>query len=141
MNTQKGSSLWLIIVLVALAVIAYFMFRSDRPETIVPPAGQPLGAQTQMVVLEGMVTCLPHRDTSGPVTMECAYGLKTKGGDYYGLDASNIPSEKQGGYDVGQQVSFEGVLVPQADIPQQMWSTYNIVGLMQVADYWVYRDK
>lgn len=141
MNTQRGNTLWLAIVLIALAVIAFFTFRTNRPDEVAPPAGEPLGAQTQMVVREGVVTCLPHRNTTGPTTMECAYGLKTDSGEYYGLDASALPTDKQGGYDVGQQVSFEGVLVPQADIPKLFWSTYNIVGLMQVADYWIYRDK
>lgn len=33
----------------------------------------------------GTVVCLPHKNTDGPQTLECATGLKTDEGKYYAL--------------------------------------------------------
>lgn len=35
--------------------------------------------------LEGVTVCLPHKNMDAPHTMECAMGLKTDDGKYYGL--------------------------------------------------------
>lgn len=140
MNTQRGNTLVWLLGLIGLAVIVFLIFKSDRTpdaiemDDITPPA-------TEQVVFEGEVVCLPHRDTSGPTTLECAYGVKTDDGKYYGLDGESLPTEKQGGYEVGQRVAFEGTLVPQTDMPDGFWMTYNVVGLIKIEDYWQYRDK
>lgn len=138
---EKGNALLWLIGLVAIGVIVFFALRSNRNDAEIVPGGDAAGASAQTVVLEGEVVCLPHRDTSGPTTLECAYGLKTDAGQYYGLDASGLPTDKQGGYDTGEKVSFEGTLVAQEDMPANFWNTYNVVGLLMVQDYWTYRDK
>lgn len=38
----------------------------------------------------GKFTCLPHKETSGSVTLECAYGLLDENGVYYGLQNLSI---------------------------------------------------
>lgn len=35
--------------------------------------------------LEGTAVCLPHKNTDGPQTLECAIGIKTTAGVYYGV--------------------------------------------------------
>lgn len=40
---------------------------------------------SQDVSLSGEVVCLPHKDTTGPQTDECAFGLRADDGKYYGL--------------------------------------------------------
>jgi membrane-bound inhibitor of C-type lysozyme len=37
------------------------------------------------VTIKGQIVCLPHKNQSGPQTMECAYGLQAANGQYYGL--------------------------------------------------------
>lgn len=37
------------------------------------------------VAIVGEVVCLPHKNTTGPQTLECALGLKDKKGRYYVL--------------------------------------------------------
>lgn len=37
------------------------------------------------VSVKGQIVCLPHKNQSGPQTMECAYGLKAANGQFYGL--------------------------------------------------------
>jgi len=51
------------------------------------PSGEQSGdSQVEGIVsLRGTSTCLPHIDTSGPQTLECAIGLKTEDGKYYAL--------------------------------------------------------
>lgn len=44
---------------------------------------------TGHIEMSGTVLCLPHKDTSGPQTMECAYGLQAEDGKYYGLKDSD----------------------------------------------------
>lgn len=43
------------------------------------------------ITLEGTAVCLPHKNSDGPQTLECAVGIKTKDGAYYGVsgDKSN----------------------------------------------------
>jgi len=37
------------------------------------------------VTIKGESVCLPHRNSKGPQTMECAQGVKTKNGTFYGI--------------------------------------------------------
>lgn len=42
--------------------------------------------QNQLITVSGELVCLPHRDSVGPQTLECAYGLRqTSSGLYYSL--------------------------------------------------------
>ncbi len=71
-----------ILLLIGLGYLAYSLPRVSNilisPVTPPPPPAGDITAQ-------GMITCLPHRDTSGPQTLECAYGLEDIEGRYYAL--------------------------------------------------------
>lgn len=56
-----------------------------------PGAATPALKDGQSVTLNGTILCLPHKDTSGPQTEECAYGFKDDNNIYYSLrdDANN----------------------------------------------------
>ena len=137
-NTQRGNAVLWLIGLIALGVIAYFVFR-ERP--VATPEGAVGGVSRQEVIMEGEVVCLPHRNTSGPTTMECAYGLRDDLGNYYGLDATNLSSTTPPEYEVGDRISIEGELVPQEDMPANFWNTYNITGLIALDAFWKFTDK
>ncbi len=137
---NKGNSVLWLIGLLAVGVILFLVLRSDRKIEPIDN-GQAAGVTAETTVLEGEVVCLPHRNTTGPVTLECAYGLKTDDGKYYALDTTGLPAERQGGYEVGNRTAFEGTLVPVEQIPANLWATYNISGQLLVQDYWEYRDK
>lgn len=88
----------------------------------VPPAGP--------ITTQGILTCLPHKDTSGPQTLECGTALKDDEGRYYGLSAADytiaqIPS--------GTRVEVEGTFTPQAD------EKYQSVGVIAVTKVTVMR--
>ncbi len=83
--------------------------------------------------LSGEVVCLPHKDTSGPVTMECAYGLRTDVGEHYALDLSAY-SEMAPGMDVGSRISANGLITPVEMLSSDQWLKYDIEGIFSVTD-------
>lgn len=103
-----------IILLLCAAIIAVFALISlTKPE--------PNDSMQSPVALSGEIVCLPHKDTSGPVTLECAYGLLADDGRYYGLrnyDATGI--------DVQQPVTVEGDLKP------ELSEIYDISGTIDI---------
>jgi hypothetical protein len=89
------------------------------------------GAQSDKTVkLTGTFACLPHRDTSGPQTLECAFGIKTDDGFYYSLDTSPLGNIVT--YPTGTRLEVEGLNVPQDQINPGTWQKYDIKGMMRV---------
>ena len=85
----------LLIILIVAAIAVYALSqlvpRSNTPTVPDPnPAGGTILASGTITV-RGSFVCLPHRDTSGPTTTECAFGLKAESGVHYGLDFSGTP--------------------------------------------------
>lgn len=78
----------------------------------------------------GQQTCLPHRDTSGPVTLECAIGLESTTGEFYALDLSEVSPSVVATYS-GQQLRIQGEL---KDLSQNQneWQKYDIKGIIKV---------
>jgi hypothetical protein len=73
--------------------------------------------------------------------MECAYGLKTDDGKYYGLDTAGLPATLPPEYDVGDRISVEGTLVPQDEVPDNFWNTYNVSGFIAMESFWKFTEK
>ena len=57
------------------------------------------------VTVKGQSMCLPHRNTTGPQTLECAQGLKTSDGTLYAIEG--VVSR-----DNNNAVEASGTLVP-----------------------------
>lgn len=70
----------LVVLAVALFVGAMFAIIAATKDknNSVPRIGE-------QITIEGEFVCLPHKDTGGPQTLECASGIKTDSGEYYGL--------------------------------------------------------
>jgi hypothetical protein len=81
--------------------------------------------------LTGTYTCLPKVDTGGPVTLECAFGLKTDEG-YYSLDMSSILTDNYPMLTGNETITVEGVLVPKAMLSSDRWQTYDVIGVISV---------
>lgn len=80
--------------------------------------------------LEGEYVCLPHRNTSGAITLECAFGLKTQTDEYYALDfGDNIPPTNSV---TGQNVVLEGIVTPIESLSTNQWQKYDIEGIFSV---------
>ncbi len=83
--------------------------------------------------LSGEYVCLPHVDTTGPQTMECAYGIKTGSGEYYAVDF-NLMSQSQTELPVGQHFTASGVITPVEYLSSDHWQNYPIEGIFSVTD-------
>jgi hypothetical protein len=71
-----------IIVLIAIILWSYGFFGTHAPQS---------AQESEEVTLAGTIVCLPHRNSSGPQTLECAYGLHGDDGQYYGLTDMAAP--------------------------------------------------
>lgn len=83
------------------------------------------------ITLTGTYTCLPKKDTGGPVTLECAFGLKTDTG-YYSLDMSSILTDNYPALYGNETITVEGVLVPKEMLSSDRWKTYDVIGVISV---------
>lgn len=74
------------------------------------------------VIISGEITCLPHKDTTGPQTQECALGLHSDDNRYYALkDAPQSVGTGTG------RAEVHGTLSTTAD------SKYDIAGTITVS--------
>jgi hypothetical protein len=83
--------------------------------------------------LTGEYVCLPHTDTDGPQTMECALGIKTDVGEYYAVDfaaMSQIPPALV----MGDRFSANGLITPIELLSTDHWQIYDIEGIFSVTD-------
>jgi hypothetical protein len=62
--------------------------------------------------VQGRFVCLPHWNTSGPQTLECAFGLLDEAGNYYGLRDRDPMYGTLGVFDTEAYVEVRGVFEP-----------------------------
>jgi len=119
----------IIAVILALIVIAGILWLYPLKKTVVNERVSGVPEEAYEATLIGVSTCLPHRDQSGPQTLECAFGIKTDEGDYYGLDMSDIVGDYQSyeGY-----ISVHGILTPIENLSSDVWQKYDVKGIMKV---------
>lgn len=115
----RTNTILAICVAVAIAVAGYLFF-------INTPV-QPLDGTPQHVTLSGTYTCLPHMDTTGPQTEECAFGLKTDSGDYYAVNfGASAGAMDQ--FQSNAHITAEGFIVPRVALSDSRWAKYNMRG-------------
>jgi hypothetical protein len=83
------------------------------------------------VTLSGTYVCLPHLDTTGPQTMECAFGLKTDDGVYYAVNFGASASAMEQ-FQSGAHVTAEGFVVIKEALSSNQWAKYNMKGIFTV---------
>lgn len=76
----------------------------------------------------GTIVCLPHKDTSGPQTMECAYGLRDDSGVYYGLRDTDPNYKNIMNAPMDTQVKVTGTLTLKED------TKYQSIGVIDVTN-------
>lgn len=102
------------------------------PIAVIPE--DPIAVVPVRTTLKGEYTCLPHRDTSGPQTMECALGLKMAEGVYYALDTSLLSAQVPPAIQTGDSLEANGLLTPVEMLRRDHWQKYNIEGIFSVTD-------
>ena len=115
-----GISLGVLVV----ASAAFFMLGGiDKVRALLQPK-----VQEQSVTLSGKLVCLPHADGSGTTTLECALGMQTDDGKYYGLsDAKSTELSEAAGTD--KQVKISGTLRSSHD------TTYKMEAIVAVSSF------
>lgn len=83
--------------------------------------------------LSGEFLCLPHVDSSGPQTDECAFGMKTDAGEYYVVDFA-LMSQEAPQLAVGERFSANGMITPIELLSTKHWQKYPVVGIFSVTD-------
>lgn len=122
----RRTLLVLIVVIAGAAGIASWQMRSMPEVSVLSPIVQ------RETLLVGTSECLPHRETDGPVTMECALGLLADDGLHYALDLRVLQTDLLFDFPTGQTVSLAGILVPIAQISNDVWMKYDIAGILRV---------
>lgn len=117
-------------ILIAVAVVGFYALNSYIYSE---KQGDGTVQEPYRGTLTGEFVCLPHKDTSGPQTMECAFGLKTDVDEYYALDFALL---SQGGPypETGDRFTANGLITPIALLSTDQWDIYPIEGIFSVTD-------
>lgn len=137
MNNAGKVNRDILIFLSALMLIAVFFILNSyfqREREIENTVTEPYRAE-----LTGVQTCLPKKDTNGPVTLECALGIKTDDGEYYALDF-DLSSQTPPDITNGKRFSARGVVTPIERLSSDQWHTYDIKGIFSVTDSFMFED-
>lgn len=116
--------------IVLLAIIGFFAFNNYIYKE---KQGSGIPMEPYRATLSGTQTCLPHKDTNGPQTLECAIGIETDAGEFYALDfnlMSQIPPEIQS----GERFTASGVITPIERLSTDQWQKYDVEGIFSVTD-------
>lgn len=126
-----------IIIVVAVIVGGFFILNNHIYKE---KQGTGVVTEPYRATLTGVQTCLPHKDTSRPQTLECAIGMQTDAGEYYALDfafMSQIPPEIEN----GQRFTASGTITPIERLSSDHWQKYDIEGIFSVTDSVVVEGK
>lgn len=129
--TKNDTIIISIILILLISAGLYFYKIKEYPGLVDPElAGQT--NEPQRITATGIYTCLPHKDTSGPQTLECATGIKAQEG-YYGLNfvlsSQTIPELK-----TGDKITVSGVFSPAGSSTLSNLNKYDILGVIAVTD-------
>lgn len=123
-------------ILISLALLVFGIMMiypkltiKNLPQTgITQPlsSSQPTSSPKGQISVVGELVCVPHKNTNGPQTMECAYGLKAENGVYYGLQDSDPMYKNISGVSMNKRVEVTGSIELKED------SKYDTIGLITV---------
>lgn len=88
----------------------------------------------QRVTIIGYWECLPHRDQSGPQTMECALGIALDQSDGHVAVNTALMSTYPVDFPTGTKVKASGVLTPANQLSSDHWQKYDIDGILNVTE-------
>lgn len=123
MPVQRNSKMPLIIggVIITLIVVGILLFKLLEPKPVVAPV-------EGSISVKGTTLCLPHTDTDGPQTLECAYGLKDEKGQYYAIRDLDPTYKNISRLAMNSEVTLVG------NFRQETSKTYPIVGAIEISE-------
>ncbi len=118
-------------LLLVIAVSFFILADPVKNPGLTDPSPSPSAdLETQTI---GTLTCLPHKNKSGPITLECAYGLKTDNGHYYALDTTFFPGILTD-FAIDVRVKVIGDLTNVEQASDTGLERYDIKGVIRVTD-------
>jgi len=134
MNKAKVNS-WvahhhIFVIFIAIVILIFVLnvgvgHKASAPTPVNEPASSNLPADGDFLTIAGEFVCLPHKDTTGPQTEECAFGLKSED-TYYALQDSTADSSLVSKAVTGQDVRVGGTFKARSD------SNYKDIGVITV---------
>jgi hypothetical protein len=121
--TKSGSLTVLILAFILMGIGAFAYSRSHEQAQPTPILNAPPDGP---ITIRGTLICLPHRDATGPQTLECAYGLKDTVGRQYGLRDSDPTYKNISGIAMGAPVEAVGTFESRHD------EKYESVGIITI---------
>lgn len=124
MNSKNKQTIISTIILVVTGVIGAVIIRSH-------PIDTSRDTMKENVILSGTYVCLPHIDTSGPQTQECAFGFETDDGIYYAVNfgaSENAMQQFQG----GMHITAKGFVVAKESLSSDQWAKYTMQGMFTI---------
>ncbi len=116
---------FVLLVVTGLAYLAIALYKSSptnnepTPEVVSVPAAGPITAR-------GTIVCLPHKNTDGPQTLECAYGLKDESGRYFGMSDTDPEYKNISNLTMNTSVTVNGTFKPEES------DRYQSIGIIAV---------
>ena len=98
--------------------VSAYMYYDGAKLIAVPPVGP--------IAIQGTMICLPHKDTEGPQTMECAFGLLDDSGRYFALSDTDPEYKNVSGAQMNTRVEVKGTF------KLQLGSKYQDIGVIEV---------
>ena len=117
-------NIFVLIVIIVLAGTVFVYGSKDKVEPLTP-------LDLTQTSFTGEFVCLPHKNTDGPQTMECAFGLKAENGDYFALDFGT--STELMNQPMNKPLKVEGELVPIEVISSNLGQIYPVRGIIRVS--------
>ncbi len=114
-----------ILLLIGLGFLIYTYNLKTQPGTtpepivVVPAAGD--------ITVKGTMECLPHKNTNGPQTLECAFGLKDENGTHFALRDTDPGYKNISNIATGAPIIVKGTFIPSTD------TKYQSIGIIEVA--------
>lgn len=130
---QHKPNLFLVIFLGLILLFVTYVGWKQFSRRFVPKEKR--DATPVQAMLRGEYACLPNKPTDGPVTLECALGLKADDGNYYALDMTEQDPTIRSVIQVGQKMEVNGNLLYIKD--QNSWALkkYDIKGVLKVEKF------
>lgn len=107
----------LLLTLAVLVISAFVLTQGSGAPS------QPEGLE----IVKGRTICLPHKNSDGPQTMECAMGLQDEKGDNYALSDTDQNYANISSLSTEKPVEVTGTMKPAADSKYQTRGTIEVV--------------
>jgi len=131
----KNSTITLIILVLVFIGLALFIQPRSPISNAPAPSDKPTPTNIyselpQRISVIGYWECLPHKDTTGPQTMECAIGIALDQSDGHMAVNTSLISTYPVDFSSGTKVKIDGLFTPLDHLSSNSMQKYDIDGII-----------